>query len=56
MTTRIRDQRPGRIPSDLGRLVNLMTNWQRNQWARAKYPIDEAAVKRFVGLRRRASP
>lgn len=36
------------IPRELQPLVNRMTGWQRNQWARAGYPVDE--VKRFTRL------
>ena len=34
-------------------IVRRMTNWQRNQWAKAKYPIDEVSLKRFATMKRR---
>ena len=33
-------------------LVNRMTAWQRNQWARAGYPILASKVEAFTLLRR----
>lgn len=42
----------GRIPTSLMPLVNQMTNWQRNQWAKASYPTDPVRIQFFLGLRR----
>lgn len=36
-------------------VVNRMTNWQRNQWARAGYPADPAVIARFTRLQRDGS-
>jgi len=41
-----------RIPAELQPLINKMTNWQRNQWAAAGYPIEVAKVARFTRLQR----
>ncbi len=27
--------------------INKMTNWQRNQWGRAGYPMDADSIKKF---------
>ncbi len=32
--------------------VNLMTNWQRNQWARAGYPKGMEKLEHFASLQR----
>lgn len=37
------DERKGRR-----KLVERMTNWQRNQWARAGYPQDLKVIRSFV--------
>jgi hypothetical protein len=42
-----------RLPDEIKPLVNSMTAWQRNQWARAGYPIETAAVKRFTRMQKR---
>lgn len=31
------------------RHVRKMTNWQRNQWARAGYPTDDESLEKFNG-------
>jgi len=41
-----------RIPEELFPLINQMTNWQRHQWAKAGYPIDEQSVRRFLDLKK----
>ena len=41
---------PGRIPRDLMPIVNQMTNWQRNQWAMAGYPL--VTAHRFAKMKR----
>lgn len=40
-----------KIPPEALPIINQMTNWQRNQWARSGYPADEAALK--AALRRK---
>jgi hypothetical protein len=42
----------GLIPAELMPLINQMTNWQRNQWAKAGYPPDPIRIQFFLGLRR----
>jgi len=34
-------------------LVNKLTNWQRNQWARRGYPIDKHSIEAMLKLQRR---
>lgn len=41
-----------RIPAELQPLINRMTNWQRNQWAAAGYPIETSKVARFTRLQK----
>ena len=36
-------QKTGRIPKSIQPIVQRMTGWYRNQWARAGYPVDKAA-------------
>lgn len=43
-------QKTGRIPAAIQPIVQTMTGWQRNQWARAGYPVDRAA--QFANKRR----
>lgn len=50
--TSLAGQTTGRIPKELMPLINRLTNWQRNQWAKAKYPIDEAAVRKYLKMHR----
>ena len=42
--------------SEFQKQVNRLTNWQRNQWARAGYPglqkKEPAALERFVTMKR----
>ena len=37
-------------------MIEKLTNWQRNQWARAGYPgfrpPDPAKIKKFAGMKR----
>ena len=44
------------FPSDFQEAVNLLTNWRRNQWARAGYPglrqKDAEKVWPFIHKRR----
>ncbi len=35
---------------DVQNWVRRMTNWQRNQWARAKYPTDQESLAHFSKL------
>lgn len=42
----------GRGVSDEARAVNGMTNWQRNQWARAGYPKGLSEIRHFAALAR----
>jgi hypothetical protein len=42
----------GKVSKELMPIVNTMTNWQRNQWARKGYPTDEKQVRRFSRLQR----
>ena len=37
-------------PEEVQVYVNKMTNWRRNQWARAGYSIHEEDLVKFVGL------
>ncbi len=30
--------------------VRRMTNWQRNQWAKAGYPTDKESLEKFDGM------
>lgn len=39
------------IPNDLMPLINQLTNWQRNQWARDGYSIDPIRIQFFLGLK-----
>jgi hypothetical protein len=39
-------------PPTMNQLVNLLTNWQRNQWARAGYPQDVKIIRKFTKLAR----
>lgn len=41
-----------RIPAELQLVIVRMTAWQRNQWARAGYPVNQAHVERFARLQR----
>lgn len=41
-----------RIPPNIQAIVRQMTNWQRNQWARAKYPIEIQKVQSFLHLKK----
>lgn len=34
-------------------LVARLTNWQRQQWARAGYPEKDAEIQQFLGMERR---
>ena len=36
---------------EYNRLINSMTNWQRNQWARAGYSQKIERLRYFAGLR-----
>ena len=48
-----RSQRPEGLHSDREyQLVNSMTNWQRNQWAKAKYPWNIIELQLYSNLRR----
>ncbi len=40
------------ISRELQPLINRLSNWQRNQWARAGYPESEAALKGFSRLQK----
>lgn len=42
-----------KIPEDQ-QLINRMTNWQRNQWAKAGYPKDLDKIAHFSSLQRRS--
>ena len=41
-----------RIPAELQPIIRRMSNWQRNQWARAGYSVDPTKVQRFCRLQR----
>lgn len=43
-------------PADAQPLINRMTNWQRNQWARAGYPRDQVTLEAFTRLERSQGP
>ena len=43
-----------RIPKELQPIIQRMTSWQRNQWARAGYPVERPKVEYFSSLKRRA--
>jgi hypothetical protein len=34
-------------------LINKLTNWQRNQWAKAGYPTEPERVRHFLALKHR---
>ena len=36
-------------------VIAKFTNWQRNQWATAKYPQDLERLRKFAAMERRAS-
>ncbi len=40
------------ISRELQPLINRLSNWQRNQWARAGYPESKAALKDFSRLQK----
>jgi hypothetical protein len=42
----------GRIPAELQPYVNRLTGWQRNQWAKAGYPVEVRAVQRYARMRK----
>ena len=43
---------PNPPPEEAQPIVNRMTSWQRNQWARAKYPKDRGSLESFATLER----
>jgi hypothetical protein len=45
-------ERQRRPRGDVQTIVARMTNWQRNQWARAGYPKKLADAKRFAAMER----
>ena len=34
-------------------LINKMTNWQRNQWAKNGYPVDKESLDNYVKLNKK---
>lgn len=45
----------GRIPAEAQPMINKMTNWQRNQWAKAEYPSDQSNLSKFINLKKKVS-
>ena len=45
----------GELADTLRPLINQMTNWQRNQWAKAGYPVELEQVMHFLDLHRECS-
>jgi hypothetical protein len=44
-----------KIPTELQPIIKRLTNWQRNQWARAGYPTDQKRLAQFAEKRKSAS-
>jgi hypothetical protein len=42
----------GRISADVQPIVNRMTNWQRNQWAKAGYPVEPRSLMRYSRMKK----
>lgn len=40
------------VPAELQPLIAKMTCWQRNQWARAGYPVMVEVVRAYLRMRR----